>query len=175
MQKGRRQSQQTTAKHQRRLAKLPDELTKANCNDASRGKVRAAPTGPKLPQPVDVYVGSRVRHFRQRTGWNQEQLAQALGLTFQQVQKYEKGTNRISAGRLQEISAALKVPLSVFFEGGPSASPPPNRAATLELAELAEALNTADGKRLCETFLLLGPQQRRKAVLIVKLLAAPKI
>jgi hypothetical protein len=74
----------------------------------------------------------------------------------------------------EDISAALKVPLSVFFEGGPSASPPPNRGATLQLAEFLEALNTADGRRLCEAFLLLGPQQRRNAVLIMKLLAVPK-
>ena len=66
--------------------------------------------------PVDIHVGSRVRQRRQLLGLSQEKLAAALGLTFQQVQKYERGTNRISASRLYAISQALDVPLYYFFE-----------------------------------------------------------
>ena len=68
-----------------------------------------------MPDPVDVYVGGRVRTRRLLLGMNQEELARALGLTFQQVQKYESGANRVSASRLWEIAAILRTPLAYFF------------------------------------------------------------
>jgi transcriptional regulator with XRE-family HTH domain len=74
----------------------------------------------KAPNPVDKYVGSRVRMRRIMLGMSQEKLGDALGLTFQQVQKYEKGTNRVGASRIQQISEILQVPVSFLFEGGPS-------------------------------------------------------
>ena len=74
----------------------------------------------KAPNPVDKYVGSRVRMRRIMLGMSQEKLGEALGLTFQQIQKYEKGTNRVGASRLQQISEILQVPVSFLFEGGPS-------------------------------------------------------
>src|SRR5207247_552189 len=74
----------------------------------------------KAPNPVDKYVGSRVRMRRIMLGMSQEKLGDALGLTFQQVQKYEKGTNRVGASRLQQISEILQVPVSFLFDGGPS-------------------------------------------------------
>ena len=73
----------------------------------------------KAPNPVDKYVGSRVRMRRIMLGMSQEKLGEALGLTFQQIQKYEKGTNRVGASRLQQISEILQVPVSFLFEGGP--------------------------------------------------------
>jgi transcriptional regulator with XRE-family HTH domain len=74
----------------------------------------------KAPNPVDKYVGSRVRMRRIMLGMSQEKLGEALGLTFQQVQKYEKGTNRVGASRIQQISEILQIPVSFLFEGGPS-------------------------------------------------------
>src|ERR1700747_1955593 len=74
---------------------------------------------PKSPDRTDKHVGSRVRMRRLMLGLSQTKLADQLGLTFQQVQKYEKGTNRISASRLQEISHILAVPVPFFFEGAP--------------------------------------------------------
>src|SRR4051794_41871508 len=74
----------------------------------------------KAPNPVDKYVGSRVRMRRIMLGMSQEKLGEALGLTFQQVQKYEKGTNRVGASRIQQIAEILQVPVSFLFEGGPS-------------------------------------------------------
>jgi transcriptional regulator with XRE-family HTH domain len=71
----------------------------------------------KAPNPTDHHVGSRVRMRRMMLGMSQEKLGGALGLTFQQVQKYEKGTNRIGASRLQQISHILQVPVEFFFEG----------------------------------------------------------
>ena len=71
----------------------------------------------KRPNPIDVYVGSRIRMRRMMLGMSQEKLAASLGLTFQQVQKYEKGANRIGSSRLHLISEILDVPVSFFFEG----------------------------------------------------------
>ncbi|MFN4087619.1 MAG: helix-turn-helix domain-containing protein [Alphaproteobacteria bacterium] len=68
------------------------------------------------PNHIDIHVGARVRQRRTLLGMSQEKLADALGLTFQQVQKYERGANRIGAGRLYELSRALDVPVSYFFE-----------------------------------------------------------
>src|SRR5215813_12749236 len=74
----------------------------------------------KAPNPIDKHVGSRVRMRRMMLSMSQEKLGGALGLTFQQVQKYEKGTNRIGASRLQQISHILQVPVAFFFEGAPT-------------------------------------------------------
>lgn len=74
----------------------------------------------KAPDPIDKYVGSRVRMRRIMLGMSQERLGDSLGLTFQQVQKYEKGTNRIGASRLQQISDVLQVPVQFLFEGAPT-------------------------------------------------------
>ena len=73
----------------------------------------------KVPNPIDVHVGSRVRIRRLEIGISQEKLGDALGITFQQVQKYEKATNRISASRLQHVSRILQVAIAYFFEGSP--------------------------------------------------------
>src|ERR1044072_1365423 len=74
----------------------------------------------KAPNPIDRHVGSRVRMRRMMLSMSQEKLGEALGLTFQQGQKYEKGANRIGASRLQQIARILQVPVSFFFDGAPS-------------------------------------------------------
>src|ERR1700693_1546928 len=84
-----------------------------------RGRAAEITMATKVPNPVDKYVGSRVRMRRQMLGMSQGKLADKPRLTFQQVQKYEKGTNRISASRLQEMSYILQVPAPFFFEGAP--------------------------------------------------------
>ncbi len=80
------------------------------------------------PHPVDVHVGQRIRVRRTLRGMSQEQVAEALGLTFQQLQKYEKGSNRVSASRLFELSHILDVPESFFFEEMPTTPKRRNRA-----------------------------------------------
>jgi transcriptional regulator with XRE-family HTH domain len=80
---------------------------------------------------VDIYVGSRVRLCRTLKGLSQQKLAQALGLTFQQVQKYERGANRIGASRLFELSRILDVPPSFFFDGAPGGDGEPSAAPGL--------------------------------------------
>ena len=104
----------------------------------------------KDPAGVDKYVGSRVRMRRLMLGMSQGKLADAIGLTFQQVQKYEKGTNRIGASRLQQIANALQVPPTFFFEGSPGQArfdgkaPPPDFAF--------EFISTRDGLALARAF-----------------------
>ena len=73
--------------------------------------------GERRPNPVDIHVGTRVRLRRKQLGVSQERLADALGLTFQQVQKYERGANRISASKLWDTAGFLSVPIAFFFEG----------------------------------------------------------
>ena len=75
--------------------------------------------GTKKPNPIDIHVGGRVRLRRMILGMSQEKLGEQLGITFQQIQKYEKGTNRIGASRLQNIATVLSVPVSFFFDGAP--------------------------------------------------------
>ncbi len=74
------------------------------------------------PNPIDIHVGSRVRLRRTLLGMSQERLADAVGLTFQQIQKYERGTNRIGSSRLYQFAQVLDVPVSFFFDGMPSES-----------------------------------------------------
>lgn len=87
------------------------------------------------PNPIDVHVGSRVRLRRTLLGMSQEKLAGAIGLTFQQVQKYERGANRIGASRLFELSRVLDVPVSFFFEELPAQLAGQGAAAAPGLAE----------------------------------------
>ena len=85
------------------------------------GRVRMSSSAitKKVPKPVDVHVGNQVRTRRLMLGLSQEKLGHALGLTFQQVQKYEKGTNRMGSSRLQQAANILQVPVTFFFEGAP--------------------------------------------------------
>jgi len=97
------------------------ELTGMSRNAASYD-VATGETGESRPSPIDVHVGSRIRLRRTLTGMSQERLGEALGLTFQQVQKYERGVNRVGASRLYDLSRVLDVPISFFFDDMPDAS-----------------------------------------------------
>src|SRR6516164_927523 len=100
----------------------------------------------KAANPIDHHVGSRVRMRRLMLAMSQEKLGAALGLTFQQVQKYEKGTNRIGASRLQQISHILQVPVAFFFEGAPKVSAPRGfSGSTLSMADIDDFISDSDG------------------------------
>lgn len=92
----------------------------------------------KSPNPIDVHVGQRVRQRRIMLKMSQEKLADSIGLTFQQVQKYEKGRNRIGASRLVQIANALKAPVSLFFEGAPDLSDKADCASMTDLRTLLD-------------------------------------
>lgn len=104
-------------------------------------------------------------------GLSQEKLGDALGLTFQQVQKYEKGANRISASRLQQISSILNVPVSFFFEGAPTSDAPPQSNGDAS-AEISAFLGTAEGVQLNQAFAKIqNGVVRRRIVDLVEALA----
>src|SRR5499427_834364 len=98
----------------------------------------------KAPNPTDQHVGSRVRMRRIMLAMSQEKLGAALGLTFQQVQKYERGANRIGASRLQQISHILQVPVAFFFEGLPNASPRDSSKSALSVAQIDDFVSDSD-------------------------------
>jgi transcriptional regulator with XRE-family HTH domain len=130
----------------------------------------AAPTGPiakKVPNPIDRHVGSRVRMRRMMLGMSQEKLGDALGLTFQQVQKYEKGANRIGASRLQQISQILQVPVSFFFEGVPSPRTdqrPDGLNEAPSPAYVSDFLATSDGLALTKAFVRINDAKLRRRI-----------
>jgi transcriptional regulator with XRE-family HTH domain len=117
----------------------------------------------KPPNPVDRHVGSRVRMRRIMLGMSQEKLGEGLGLTFQQIQKYEKGTNRIGASRIHQISEILQVPVSFLFEGSPGSS-----SASFDEAPsptyVADFLATSEGLALIRAFTLIPDIKLRRAI-----------
>jgi transcriptional regulator with XRE-family HTH domain len=119
----------------------------------------------KAPNPVDKYVGSRVRMRRIMLGMSQEKLGEALGLTFQQVQKYEKGTNRVGASRIQQISEILQVPVSFLFEGGPSGlASVDNIADASSPAYISDFLATSEGLALTRAFTRISDAKLRRSI-----------
>jgi transcriptional regulator with XRE-family HTH domain len=115
---------------------------------------------------VDRKVGQRVRSRRLEIGMSQERLAELLGVTFQQVQKYEKGVNRIAVSRLWDISLALELPVSRFFEGVATRGVAENRQDYVD-----DALATPEGAQLMALFASIkSPKVRRKVLELVRTL-----
>jgi transcriptional regulator with XRE-family HTH domain len=116
---------------------------------------------------VDMHVGARVRMRRRFLGVSQQALAARLGITFQQVQKYERGANRVSASKLYDIARALEAPVTYFFEGLDETAPhppAPGDARTLEQS-IGDFLRSAEGVELAEAFSRLGRARLRRQVL----------
>jgi transcriptional regulator with XRE-family HTH domain len=129
----------------------------------------------KKPNPVDQHVGSRVRLRRMLLGMSQERLGESMGLTFQQVQKYEKGVNRIGASRLFQISKILDVPVQFFFEEAPHAEArkSPGLAEPDSEAFILEFLNSREGLELNRAFVKIADAKVRKSVVdLVRALSA---
>lgn len=130
----------------------------------------------KAPNPIDKHVGSRVRMQRLLLGMSQEKLGHALGLTFQQVQKYEKGSNRVGASRLQQIASVLQVSPSFFFEGVPTASgKKPSSAPASMPSYISDFLATGEGLRFVKAFSRIkSPALRRLVVDVAEKIAFEK-
>src|SRR6478672_4968303 len=118
----------------------------------------------KAPNPIDKHVGSRVRMRRMMLGMSQEKLGDALGLTFQQVQKYEKGTNRVGASRLQQIADVLQVHVSFMFEGAPGTSASGGMSESASPAYVSDFLATSDGLALTKAFTRLKDAKLRRSI-----------
>ena len=127
----------------------------------------------QVPNPIDKHVGSRVRMRRMMLGMSQTNLGDGLHLTFQQVQKYEKGTNRISASRLQQSAHILQVPVTFFFEGAPSVPGAPQaKGAAPSPAYVSDFLATREGLELTKAFMRIKkPKLRRIIVDLVEEIA----
>jgi transcriptional regulator with XRE-family HTH domain len=125
--------------------------------------------GSRRPNPIDVHVGSRVRFRRMLLGMSQEKLGEKLGLTFQQIQKYEKGINRIGASRLFDLAQVLGVPVQFFYEEAPAGEPNPlvpQGFAERPPAEnsIVEFLRSRDGLELNKAFVRISDAKARRAI-----------
>jgi transcriptional regulator with XRE-family HTH domain len=152
----------------------PSVITNYNVGDGRKRRPKS-----DKPNPIDIHVGSRVRLRRTLLGMSQEKLGEAIGLTFQQVQKYERGANRIGASRLYDLSRVLDVPVSFFFDdmnptvttaaeqrlGGmtPEAPPPAYEADPLMRRETLELVRAY--------YRILDPQIRRRLFDLTKAIA----
>lgn len=129
----------------------------------------------KKPNPTDIHVGGRIRLRRNMLGMSQEKLGENLGITFQQIQKYEKGTNRVGASRLQAIASILGVPVAFFFEdiAGAETTAPRGFAEDQGLAFDVSFCTSAEGLQLNRAFVRIAdPKVRRRIIDLVKSLAA---
>jgi transcriptional regulator with XRE-family HTH domain len=127
----------------------------------------------KIPNPIDSHVGARLRMRRMVVGMSQERLGAALNITFQQIQKYEKGANRIGASRLQELARILQVPPAFFFDGAPSGeSTSTGFAEAGATSYVVDFLSTSEGLQLNRAFALIrDPIVRRRILDLVTSLA----
>jgi transcriptional regulator with XRE-family HTH domain len=145
---------------------MADEMTK-HVNNQSKAKAHS---------PIDVEVGARIRTQRRVLGMSQSTLAEAMGVTFQQVQKYEKGTNRVGASRLLSVTNVLGVPVSYFFDSQSRDGTPDGLTGTGAEMELSTFLETDEGRDLNVAFARIArPALRRQVLSLVKAMAATDV
>lgn len=130
------------------------------------------PENKKKPNPIDIHVGGRIRLRRNMLGMSQERLGENLGITFQQIQKYEKGTNRVGASRLQAIASFLEVPVSFFFEDAPGGLAGEGFAEASQTTYVVDFLSSTEGLQLNRAFVKIAdPKVRRRIIDLVRSLA----
>lgn len=120
-----------------------------------------------MPHPVDVHVGKRIRHRRWLVGMTQQQLAESVGIKFQQIQKYETGANRVSASRLWDIADALDVEVSFFFEGIDHDGDGKNEADMIP----ADLLGDKEALDLIRSYYAIPENQRRRLFDLARVLS----
>ncbi len=149
------------------------EVQEDSANNGGEGRVVFST---KKPNPIDIHVGSRVRLRRMILGMSQEKLGEHMGLTFQQIQKYEKGVNRVGASRLFQLAYVLKVPVQFFYEElsfGPSPEGETGFAEPQSEGFILDFLNTREGLELNRAFTRIREARVRRSVVdLVKALAA---
>jgi transcriptional regulator with XRE-family HTH domain len=128
----------------------------------------------KAPDAIDAHLGSQMRLRRNALQMTQQQLGNALGLTFQQVQKYEEGINRVGASRLQQIASILQVPIEFFFEEAFDIAAPQANASSP--AYVNGFVASFEGRRLAKAFMRIGSRRMRRAIvgLVQELFAADR-
>ncbi|MEM8936751.1 MAG: helix-turn-helix transcriptional regulator [Pseudomonadota bacterium] len=144
-------------------------------NQAGEPVARRKPSRTKGgPHPIDAHVGARVKFRRMILGMSQEKIAKELGLTFQQIQKYEKGVNRIGAGRLYELSRLLDVPVQFFYDDydTPIAAAPGMAEDDADEDPLLSLVSSPEGIALCRAFSTIkDPNVRRRVIELVQSIA----
>ncbi|MEL6639938.1 MAG: helix-turn-helix transcriptional regulator [Pseudomonadota bacterium] len=120
-----------------------------------------------MSHPVDVHVGKRIRHRRWMSGTTQQQLAERVGIKFQQIQKYETGMNRVSASRLWDIANVLEVPVSFFFEGMENADLVEGDAANMP----ADIMTDKEALELLRSYYAIPENQRRRLFDLARVLS----
>ncbi len=143
--------------------------------DKSSNEDKSNTNQTRKPNPVDVHVGGRIRLRRMMSGLSQEKLGEHMGLTFQQIQKYEKGANRVGASRLFQLAKVLEVPVSYFFddlETGDSSDMAPGFAESKSQDFVLEFLNSREGLELNRAFVKIqDPQVRRRVIDLIRSMA----
>jgi len=120
-----------------------------------------------MKHPVDVHVGKRIRHRRWMVGTTQQQLAESVGIKFQQIQKYETGMNRVSASRLWDIASSLDVPVSFFFEGLEA----DQADASVEANAPTDVLTDKEALELLRSYYAIPENQRRRLFDLARVLS----
>lgn len=131
------------------------------------GEEKMTDENKKKPNPIDIHVGSRIRLRRNMLGMSQEKLGEALGITFQQIQKYEKGTNRVGASRLQAIASILDAPVAFFFEDAPGQTATGNRGFSEDssMAFAVEFCSSVEGLQLNRAFVKITDTKVRRRII----------
>lgn len=124
-----------------------------------------------MTHPVDVHVGKRIRHRRWLVGMTQQQLAEKVGIKFQQIQKYETGMNRVSASRLWDISDVLGVKISFFFENMPDEVQSLNKDSTPKSAMPSDVLVDKEALELVRSYYAIPENQRRRLFDLARVLS----
>ncbi|GBF26323.1 hypothetical protein MnTg02_01361 [bacterium MnTg02] len=152
------------------MATLPDNTSQTTTSDKDKSG-----STPKKPNPIDVHVGSRVKLRRMLVGMSQEKLGDKMSLTFQQIQKYEKGANRIGASRLYQLAKILDVPVQFFFEEAARLDPDQGQPGFAEDGGenfLVEFVNSREGLELNKSFVRIAdPKIRRRVIDLVRSLS----
>lgn len=134
-------------------------------------RVRKQITSRSGPHHVDVHVGTRIGQLRLQSGLTQRNLAEQVGVSFQQLQKYENGKNRVSASKLYEISAALRVTIQELFDGlSEETEVPP--AADLMLDKRTAYIGSPEGQRMIDSMLGIAPPLRQKVLSLIEMMAS---
>nr|WP_321510763.1 helix-turn-helix transcriptional regulator [uncultured Celeribacter sp.] len=124
-----------------------------------------------MKHPVDVHVGKRIRHRRWMVGMTQQQLAEKVGIKFQQIQKYETGMNRVSASRLWDISEALEVPVAFFFDGMEGGDNAHTEAPQSRGTVPADILGDKEALELVRSYYAIPENQRRRLFELARVLS----
>ncbi|MGZ9719105.1 helix-turn-helix domain-containing protein [Rhizobium miluonense] len=150
---------------------MHDRVAKRSASNSRGNAFRAGAESNQASHPVDIHVGQQLRIRRVHSNLSQTELGQKVGLSYQQVQKYESGKNRISASMLYDIASGLNMPVRCFFDGLPQ--PGSGEGATIapEADERIAYLATAEGRRFVEEILRLPPKLRTRTLAVIRAIA----